>query len=401
MNLIVQKIMSRNLIILTVDCLRADAISRMPKLQDWISTNDNFHQTTYATSHSTKWSCSAFLTGKFYPEIYDKETDVLNEDMHLAGVLSRQGYQTGAFIAANPNVNDYLDSFDMAWNGGYGNDGNRSELDVMVSRFYKLLRMKKEIPAQRVLNRAKEWYEKHSRQRFLWIHLMEPHEPYLPGFRRATGTGLLSAYWSVIRQYRANGELSDRRLRKLESLYWKTVKSLDDTLSEHLGWLTKDSIFVLSADHGEVFTHGRAGHHGWSDDVLEVPVVSNEDLNGLGDLRELPPELLEKADITVPDELYPKVLRNGPFVPEYAESDDTVIAVLRGDDHNIKIEYTDDDDFKYIDLDSGKSLKKPPNKMADELSKIKKSINQSGVVNSIHERDSTAVEKRLKDLGYK
>jgi arylsulfatase A-like enzyme len=98
---------------------------------------------------------------------------------------------------------------------------------------------------------------------FLYVHYMEPHEPYLPhepwfrdfsgdGWRKTPGRALAAAYDSEIRAL-------DEGLARL----YRTM-----------GW-DDGTIVVVTADHGEEFgDHGGGGHaHSLFSELLRVPLV--------------------------------------------------------------------------------------------------------------------------------
>ncbi|MFB6186433.1 MAG: sulfatase-like hydrolase/transferase, partial [Halobacteriaceae archaeon] len=331
----------------------------MPNLRREIEDNGWHWSKTYATSHATKWSCAAFLTGRFYTEVFDSETGAATSGQHLASVLSDHGYTTGAFIAGNPNVNEYLPPFDESWNGGYDQMNHKSGPRVFTSRVSKLLRANKEFPADNVLSRAREWYMNQAGPCFLWIHLMEPHQPYLPGFRRAFSEGLLKTYQSVISQYRRNGDLTSQELKRLETLYWETVRALDDSIVDHLDWLSNDNVFLFSADHGESFSRGRAGHHGWGDDVMMVPVLSNHTIEELPDLRNVPERLLSMGDLPTPDVMRPAICTEDSIHPAFGGAGTPTLVVL-SEEQNIKEELTSvDGSLEYLGAHTGKTIEAP------------------------------------------
>lgn len=131
-------------------------------------------------------------------------------------------------------------------------------------------------PPEYVFNNATELVgkmnKKNSEPFFLWTHLMVPHSPYLPD-KPFTGTfgGDTNEFASFESQKNFFGKeyvpenqpLIDRlRLRYDENILYadaafgKYINSLRE-----LGRLD-DSIVIISADHGESFSHGWQGHSG-------------------------------------------------------------------------------------------------------------------------------------------
>ncbi len=118
--------------------------------------------------------------------------------------------------------------------------------------------------------------------RFLWVHTLPPHDPYLPP--RSTKYSLLPAgeleRWNDFRGMgpyadAAQGLIDKHRLRYRESIIGadEALGRLLDTL-EASGRLT-NAIVIVTSDHGESFERGFLGHAGqfMHDAVLQVPLV--------------------------------------------------------------------------------------------------------------------------------
>jgi len=193
----------RNIILITVDCLRADHVKYMEKLmrrKDKIVFENMFSNATY-----TGLSVPSFLTSTYPPLEKPKAT--------IAHYLKEGGYQTAAFV---PNAllldqryrklriengfdfyRNYLKenisgsvrrSFDRLLAGI--RDGiqlfsryiPRSILRVLVKGvgFVPLSVWLPYPRAEKVLDDAKNWFLNAQKPRFMWIHLMDVHSPYLP-----------------------------------------------------------------------------------------------------------------------------------------------------------------------------------------------------------------------------
>ncbi len=88
----------------------------------------------------------------------------------MATLLSRSGFATAAFVGAFPldaryGLNRGFDVYDDRYPPGL------TSYDFSVP----------ERPGTEVVALALDWYRKNEgRKRFLWVHLYDPHAPYLP-----------------------------------------------------------------------------------------------------------------------------------------------------------------------------------------------------------------------------
>jgi choline-sulfatase len=243
----------RNVLLITVDTLRADALGaygRADAATPWIDrlaaagvrfTDAHAHNVTTLASHAN------ILSGRLPLEHgvrdnagfrFPSGTDT------LATLLKARGYRTAAFVSAFP-----LDS----------RFGLQRGFDVYDDRFVDaqsrpvLLEQERSGPATVAL--AKGWIEAAgSSPWFCWVHLYEPHAPYSPP----------EPYASRFPGGAYEGEVAtaDAALRPL----------LEPILSEGRGGHT---LVVLTADHGESLgEHGEATHGIFAyEATLRVPLV--------------------------------------------------------------------------------------------------------------------------------
>jgi arylsulfatase A-like enzyme len=98
---------------------------------------------------------------------------------------------------------------------------------------------------------------------FLYVHYVEPHEPYLPR----------EPWYS---EYARDGRAHPTHAKFVDA-YDSEIRSLDDGLARlyrACGW-ADDTVVIVTSDHGEEFgDHGGGGHaHTLYDEVLRVPLV--------------------------------------------------------------------------------------------------------------------------------
>lgn len=247
-----------NLVLVTLDTTRADHIgcygdpdARTPAIDALARRGVLFAQAA-TVAPLTLPAHSSIMTG-FYPTYHgvrlNGTTALSQEQTTLAEVLSREGYQTGAFIGAfvldgrwglNQGFGVYDDQFDM-------------------KKFKRLDLAGVQRPGNEVMDSALRWLEgQKDRPFFAWVHLYDPHSPYEP----------------------PEPLLSEFRSRGLAALYDGEIAFADQQVARLVSWLDKaglqrKTILVVLGDHGEgLGSHGE-GTHGYFlyDYALHVPLV--------------------------------------------------------------------------------------------------------------------------------
>ncbi|MES2353782.1 MAG: sulfatase [Pseudomonadota bacterium] len=147
---------------------------------------------------------------------------------------------------------------------------------------------------------------------FLWVHLLQPHGPYASQapfvgrfddgpdgrtrFDSKCPYGFVkeSPAWCIAR-------------------YDEAIASVDYHLGRFIGWLKDnkvfdDSLLIISADHGESFSHGFGGHAGplLHDDLIRIPLIVKEPgqstgkrLGVLAEQIDLMPTILDLTGIPI------------------------------------------------------------------------------------------------------
>lgn len=315
-----------NVVLITVDALRADFVSYAGHPNPTSPTLDAFAQegvvfTQALTSFpGTAPSMPSLMTGLFpnfegvetwtkatrhgfndFEAVLEKERPGLSDNVRmLAEILSEHGYLTLGF-ATNPNLSktaNFHQGFDeydqFLW---YLNK-------IRAERNHRLIGNYPPAPVviSRVLRRLSKGLE---RPLFLWIHLMEPHSPYLPpdNFARLfgrtdTGFSDLEINESLYHLlYKQQGSLAaaqgfpspeDRGLDRDEfvdhllGLYEGEIRFLDgelhrlfDGLRRRMIW--ENTLVMVTADHGEEFLdHGYVAHHeytGLAEELIRIPLA--------------------------------------------------------------------------------------------------------------------------------
>ena len=279
-----------NVVVITIDTLRADHLGvygdkniQTPSIDQLARSGARFAN-AYTPIPITLPAHTAIFTGS-YPMatgMHDFSGNKLSPTIPtLATVLSKNGYQTAAFIGAavldsrfglNQGFETYFDHFDF-------NRLDETNLDQAERR------------GDLVMDEALGWLKQrpaHSGQPFfLWVHLYDPHYPYTPP----------EPYASRYRTHPYDGEIAfaDAQVGRLLS-YLKEQR------------LDTDSVIVLAADHGEgLGEHGEKTHGFFVyNSTLHVPLLVRipggaprviEDGVSLVDIM---PTILQELKIPVP-----------------------------------------------------------------------------------------------------
>ncbi|MHA1229846.1 MAG: sulfatase [Candidatus Helarchaeota archaeon] len=182
--------------------------------------------------------------------------------------------------------------------------------------------------AERIFKKAVGWLESYYSNKnwnkkpyFLWIHLMDLHDPYFPknwvikkiGAEYITENEIKyiekhPEYYYILREYKMT--------KKLIELYDSEIRYVDIKIQEFFtklnqrGWLD-NTLTIITADHGEEFNeHGKYGHNAQLyDELLRVPLIfiseklkeirkeGKKDINNLVNMRDLAPTILDLLEL--------------------------------------------------------------------------------------------------------
>jgi arylsulfatase A-like enzyme len=274
----------------------------MPQTRSVTSAYQWAESTTHAPAAPTAFS--SLFAGEHHTEAYTPDGGLREDVVTLPEVLSRSGYETGGFVASNPNVERWTDRFDEFWNGGLTDSGGSAwDGAEPLRNAARLLTLSNVASTETVTERARSWFESADAPRFLWIHLMNLHEPYLTDFRDIVRVGPVAAYLALYRRSRHHRDVGPTTERRLRALYDACVSSLDRKLAPLLSWLPEDALVVLTGDHGEEFDHGLLAHARLYDEVVRVPIATSEPLFDTDQIRhvDVPPTIAGAVNTDIPD----------------------------------------------------------------------------------------------------
>ncbi len=326
----------KSIVLVTVDCLRADHVGFMGYEQpttpflDSLATASFVFPAAIVAGAPTYYSFPAIL-GSRHPLALGRDVLGLSPgEPSLASILKQAGYATAGISAANPYISpqfgydqgfdefrDYLGDAPAAISEeavaaptGWASRVN-SRLQAMrpamgplamvydelyfrycqrVTPAAKSLDALRRFPAADVIvDQACTWLKSIGDQPFfLWLHLMDPHGPYYPkeealalmrhGAVTASRARYLNSYWN-------RADLGPTRLAyhrdEVVALYDAGIRWVDAQMAKltdalRASNLWNDCIFALTADHGEEFLdHGGRFHppSRFMEELIHVPLM--------------------------------------------------------------------------------------------------------------------------------
>ena len=326
----------RSLVLITVDCLRADHVGFLgyqrptTPFLDSLSTESIVFNNAIVAGAPTDDSFPGIMASRHSLALGRDMLGLAPEEPTLATVLHEAGYATAAFAGGNPYLSKqfgYAAGFEVYEDFLKYADDAESELlpkkSQLRTRLNSLLeqtaakvglralyeelyfqygqRMAASSPrsldqlrrfpaAHVIVAKAGEWLQQISTgvPFFLWLHLMDPHSPYYPTPESldlmqqkqitAERARYLNSYWN-------RPGLSEKRFAKhceeLVSLYDSGIRWVDHQLSTLVNVLRKlelwdDCLFAVTADHGEEFLeHGDRMHAPpkVNEEIVHVPLL--------------------------------------------------------------------------------------------------------------------------------
>ncbi len=354
---------SINIVLFSIDALRADHLGcygydpDIPEIEpgkftpniDKFAAEGLLFEQAYSSSPWTLPSISSWMTGGWPTETGGTYVNrrVYGAMTTLAEALAEEGYDCAGFTS-NPflgpqtgigrGFNDYWEYFHASHlSSGLFIDEFQlwliNKLDILG------LRPGGRAMVDKQMGRTYQWLQRHKREKFfLWVHLYDPHYPWAPpspykedlpdigGERRPAQFRGLPAF----RMGAAHLQYGMRR--HIVDLYDGEVRFSDEVVGDFLAKLdqldlTRDTLVVITSDHGdEFFDHGGLEHgHTVYHEVLHVPLIFR-----------LPGRIPEGERITERTsmiDLFPTMLDFGraSVEPKVYRGESLMDAVLNGD----------------------------------------------------------------------
>jgi len=330
----------RSLVLVTVDCLRADRIGSRRSVLALTPFLDGLSNESISFSHAlvagapTYFSFPGIMASRHPLGLGREITGVAPGEPTIATTLHDAGYDTAAFIAGNPYLSarfGYREGFDQfsdflepgptpdaiftaEANSRWSQLNRRIERWSSCSRIsaatynelyfhycqwrswgegWSLDRLRRYPAANVLVDEACAWLKQRTnRPFFLWIHLMDPHHPYYPPPEALQSLGIsnitpkrarfLNSFWN-------RADVSVRRLQHYREevmglydagVHWvdRQLSHLVDVLKEQHRWT--ETIFAVTADHGEQFLEGGNRYHpptSLREQLIRVPLLIHAD----------------------------------------------------------------------------------------------------------------------------
>ena len=331
----------------TADCLRADhcgflsSESTLTPAIDRLAENGVSFSEAVAPGPRTPSSVPVMFTGEFMSDDEDwsmadwqgRQARIkrhMDRFTHLSERLQQQGYETATFTT-NPwttRESSFDHGFDD-FNEVSADSPDISSEHLSDSTLFKLVDGNIDLlpgdPGG--WSSKKEWFsqwpgyfeliedriESLSEPFFLWVFILDSHQPYITPRQYRKELSSWKMYYSVMRYWHgksSDGDISDRASEMIRGAYRDAVRSVDGFVTELSAAVEEyDPVTVMFADHGEALgEHGNFGHEQTLyEENLRIPLfVHNAGLTTTIDdqlsIRSLP-ELL--SDLTTPEEFDP------------------------------------------------------------------------------------------------
>jgi arylsulfatase A-like enzyme len=324
------------MLLVTVDCLRADHASFMgysrptTPFLDSLATESFVIPTAIVAGAPTYYSLPGIHASRYPLALGRDVLGLAPDEPTLASVLGQAGYATAAFSAGNPYISsrfgyshgfdtfrDYLNDgiapgeVDQAAVGsGWASRANgklqqwrpvMGPFGVLYDELYfrycqRVTPVPSSVDALRrfpaadaIVDHACNWLASTGDQPFfLWLHLMDPHSPYYPKNEAVRLMGhdpVTSAHARYLNSYWNRSDIGPRRFEsrrdEVVTLYDAGICWADEQLRRLVEWLRRskrwdDCIFALTADHGEEFLEHGGRYHPPSnlmEELIHVPLL--------------------------------------------------------------------------------------------------------------------------------
>jgi arylsulfatase A-like enzyme len=327
----------KSVLLVTVDCLRADHVGFMGYPRPTTPTLDSLAAESYVFPSAivagapTYYSLPALLASRPPLALGRDVIGIGPGEITLQSALKQTGYATAAFSAANPYISarfGYEQGFDTfrdflkdnagplpeesadigknVWAIGLNRKIQRSRaslgpLAVVYDELYfrycqritpvpdSLDALRRFPSADVIVDHACSWLASIGDSPFfLWLHFMDPHSPYYPKdeARALLGDEPITPYRArYLNSFWNRSDVGAWRLARYRdevlALYDAGIRWVDLQIARLIGWVRtanrwNDCIFVLTADHGEEFLDHNERYHPPNrlmEELIHVPLL--------------------------------------------------------------------------------------------------------------------------------
>ena len=295
---------NRNVILLTMDALRADHLSSYgyerdtsPNLQR-LADRGTLYRNAYSASSHTREAVPAILTGRYPDEAihsnYHRASDTAATHLKREG-FTTAGFHSNPFVSRAYGFDDGFDTFDDDLHLG------KHKIIALAQRALDKLRNRHYARANEINKRSLAWIDSLDGEEpfFLWNHYMDPHGPYEPfdEYRDLFHDESVSDKYAQKLYKRAINSpesISESERELLIDLYDAEIRYTDEQVQQFMDALEDrelldETLIVITADHGDAFgergyyEHPRYVH----EELTRVPMIVLQP-NGDGKTVETP-----------------------------------------------------------------------------------------------------------------
>ncbi len=272
----------KNVVLLTLDTLRKDVLGcygnkeGLTPFLDSIQDKSIIFSNFQSVGPYTQASFPGILTSDYYLE-YGKEKNLNPKKILISEALKKNNIVTAGF-----HSNPYLCAF-FGWNRGWDHYYDSMEDDVDDTCPY--------IKGDVINQKVDQWLSGYVsgddyKPFFLWVHYMDVHEPYVPDQKyikkvdpslKITNDEMMKFFQDVVLQRDASDKDNVELVKKLYKAHVIEIdqysKGFFKILNKHN--VLKDSIVIITADHGDEFgEHGSLSHDGkFYSELINVPFI--------------------------------------------------------------------------------------------------------------------------------
>jgi len=290
-----------NILFITVDTLRADHLPdygypyiKTPTITRLATEGVVFEQ-AYSTSSWTLPAGAGFTTGLTPRALHlHKMDDTLPSDVKTIAEVIREGGRATMAISSNPFLSKAY-GFDRGFDRFLNvYDKNLRPALAGLFLFDNIFRLKRALDdAKHVTDLAFDNLDSlKGKSWFFWIHYMDPHKPYggpwpldIPDYDKGYDGSITFIYGWGKPVNEKREPLSEADLRHVLALYDADIKRFDLFLGKLLKraksmGLMKNTVVVLTSDHGEEFLEHGEFEHGTNlhKEQTHVPLI----ISGVG-----------------------------------------------------------------------------------------------------------------------
>ena len=285
-----------DVVLIVMDTTRRDHLSlygyekqTTPELEAF-AKQAQVYEDAWSTAPWTPSSHASMFTGRLPAEhgVDGVQLPAFPLDLpSLPEILESAGFHTAGFVA-NPNLlgpgwDRGFERYQPAWFDGPHSLGPLLNWILMRGVPVWL----DDASSDRVLRNARSWWARNAdAPRFLFLNLIDPHDPYRPPeaersrFLPALSRAESFAFEQDPQHYARHPGVDASTLRVITALYDAEIAALDRRLGTFFHWLNDrgeldESLIIVTADHGErLGERGMLGHLLKMDQhLLRVPLV--------------------------------------------------------------------------------------------------------------------------------